>query len=198
MAGAEKLIEKIIGDAEAEAAKLRQDADDKISAMRLELERDLEQQKALLEKESADASLEKKRRMAAVYDLEYRKQLLAAKQEMMGKARALALEKLLALSDAQYLALMKRRLLACAESGEGAVAISKDEKRLDDKFLADVNGELKSTAGKGALTFAAEKRGISGGFVYISGGMEINVSLEALLAEAWTDSEAEVAAILFE
>jgi V/A-type H+-transporting ATPase subunit E len=197
MAGAEKLINKIIGDAQAEAEKLWQDAEDKRKAMRGELNSELEKQASQMESDAAAASLEKKRRLSAVYDLEYRKQLLAAKQEMMGKARALALQKLQALGDADYTALMKKRLLACAVSGEGSIVVSKSEKRLNNAFLADVNGELKKTAGA-AVTFAAEKRNMSGGFIYISGGMEINVSLEALLAEAWEDSETEVAAILFE
>lgn len=198
MAGAEKLIEKIIRDAEQQAEKLTREADAKIQETREELGRDLEKQKALMEKEAAEAAQEKKRRMAAVYDLEYRKQLLGAKQEMMGKAKALTLEKLLALPDTRYVALMKDRLVKCASSGEGSVIISKTEKRLTGAFLADVNSELKNTAGKGALAFAAEKRDMLGGFVYVSGGMEINVSLEALLDEAWQESESEVAGILFE
>lgn len=197
MAGAEKLIEKIIGDAQAEAERLRQESEDKKRSMSDELAGELERQKAQMDKDAAAAAQEKKRRMAAVFDLEYRKQLLAAKQEMMGKARELALTKLQSLGDGDYVRLMKRRLLDCAASGEGSVIASKEEKRLNDAFLADVNGELKKTAGRGGLKFAAEKRGMSGGFVYINGGMEINVSLEALLEEAWQDAETEVAAILF-
>lgn len=198
MAGAEKLIEKIIRDAEQQAEKFASEADVKIREMREELERDLQKQKALMEKEAAEAAQEKKRRLAAVYDLEYRKQLLGAKQEMMSKVKALALEKLAALPDARYLEQMKDRLLKCAASGEGSVIISNTERRLDNAFLADVNSELKKSAGKGELKFAAERRDMLGGFVYVSGGMEINVSLEALLNEAWEESESEVAAILFE
>ena len=198
MAGAEKLIEKILGDAQAEAEKLWHDAEEKKQAMHEELMRDIEKQKAAIEKDAASAAEERKRRMAAVYDLEYRKQLLAAKQDMMMQAKALAQDKLKALSDADYLRLMKRHLLACAPSGEGSIAVSKGEKRLNDAFLNSVNSELKSKAGKGSLTFSPEKRDILGGFVYINGGMEIDVSLEALLEQAWADCETEVAKVLFE
>ena len=62
--------------------------------------------------------------MAAVYDLEYRKQLLAAKQEMMQKAREAALTRLRTLDDKSYIALMKKRLLECAPSGTGDIAVS--------------------------------------------------------------------------
>lgn len=196
MAGAEKLIEKILGDAQQEAERLWHEAELKKKAMHEELERSIEKQRAQIEKDAEDAIQEKKRRLSAVYDLEYRKQVLAAKQEMMGRAKAFAMEKLLRISDSDYVSLMKKRLLACA-SGKGSIAVSAGETRLNSEFLADVNAVLKSQ-GKGTVTFSPERRDIAGGFVYIEGGMEIDVSLEALLSEAWERSETDVAAVLFE
>lgn len=198
MAGAEKLIEKILGDARSEAEKLWQDAEEKKQAMQEELKRDIEKQKAAIDKDASAAAQEQKRRMAAVYDLEYRKQLLSAKQDVMRQAKLRAQNKLKSLSDADYIDLMKRRLIACAPSGEGSIAVSKGERRLNETFLSSVNSELKSKTGKGGLKFSSEKRDMLGGFVYLSGGMEIDVSLEALLEEAWADCEAEVARVLFE
>ncbi|MDD5016992.1 MAG: V-type ATP synthase subunit E [Eubacteriales bacterium] len=198
MAGAEKLIEKIKSDAKNEAEKLWREAEEKKAAMYETLMRDIGKRKAEIDKMAHDAALEKKRRMTAVYDLEYRKQLLAAKQEMMQKAKARALEKLAALDDAQYLKLMKEKLIGCAVTGEGSIAVSKSETRLGDAFLADVNKALEKKVGKGRIAFSAEKIDIRGGFVYIFGGMEINLSLEAQLSEAWHEAETEVAAVLFE
>ncbi len=198
MAGAEKLIEKILADAQVDAEKLWQDAENKKSALHDELMRDIDKQKARIEKEAGAAAEERTRRMAAVADLEYRKMLLAAKQEMMQKAKDLALEKLASLDDAQYTSLMKNRLLECAKSGEGEIAVSKKEKKLDEAFLKEVNNELKSTTGKGNITFHPEKRDMLGGFIYIDGGMEINMSLVALLNESWQASETDVAGVLFE
>ena len=43
------------------------------------------------------------------------------------------------------------------------------------KLLADVNAELK-TVGRGELKLLPERRDIDGGFVYIDGGMEIDVA----------------------
>ncbi len=197
MAGAEKLIEKILGEAQSDAERIWREAEDKKKLMHEEMQRDIDRQKAQIEKDAEDAIAEKKRRLAAVYDLENRKQLLAAKQEMMAKAKSLALEKLLAISDAEYVTLMKKKLIICAASGEGSIAVSENEKRLGDAFLADVNSELKRKAGRGEITFA-DSRDISGGFVYISAGMEINMSLESLLSESWQEAETEVAALLFD
>ncbi len=198
MAGAEKLIEKILSDAQADADRYLRDAEEKRLRMHDELMRDIDKQRALIEKEADAAAQENKRRLAAVNDLESRKQLLAAKQEMMARARKLAFEMLCSVGDAEYIALMKKKLLGCAKTGRGTIAVSKNEKRLNEAFLSGVNAELKKTAGKGEVAFSPEKSDIAGGFIYKDGGMEINVSLEALLDEAWRDSEADAAKLLFE
>ena len=198
MPGAEKLIEKILADAQLDAESVWADADEKKQTMRDKVMRDIERRKAEIERMAADSIVENKKRMAAVYDLEYRKQMLSAKQEMMQQARSLALEKLRSLDDASYLKLMKQRLIACAASGTGGIAVAPDETRLNAAFIADANAWLKQSAGQASVTLLPEPRNISGGFVYVNGGMEIDVSLEALLDEAWQQSETDVAAVLFE
>jgi V/A-type H+-transporting ATPase subunit E len=198
MAGAEKLIEKILGDAQADAGRYLRDAEEKKQRMHDELMRDIDKQRNRIEKEAEAAAQENKRRLAAVNDLESRKQLLAAKQEMMARARKLAFEMLGSISDAEYISLMKKKLLNCAKTGRGSIAVSKNEKRLNESFLSEVNAELKRKAGKGEVAFSPERLDIAGGFIYKDGGMEINVSLEALLDEAWRDSEADAAKLLFE
>lgn len=198
LAGAEKLIEKIAGDAQRDAEQYWQDAEVKKQAMREAVEREIESVSAQIERGTTEATRENERRLAAVYDLEYRKQLLAAKQDVMGKAKDLALELLLALDNAAYVSLMKKKLLECARFGEGVIAIGRDEKRLDAAFLKDVNEALKRATGKGEITLQPERRDIRGGFVYTEGGMEINMSVEALLGEAWHESETDVSRILFE
>jgi V/A-type H+-transporting ATPase subunit E len=198
MAGAEKLIEKILDDAQRDAEAAWADTEAKKQALRDKTLREIERRKAEIEHKASETIAENRKRMAAVYDLEYRKQLLAAKQEMMQKAREAALAKLRSLDDMSYIALMKRHLLECASSGTGAIAVSPGESRLDAAFLADVNAELKKTAGCGELKLLPERRDIDGGFVYIDGGMEIDVSLSALMDEAWQQAETQVAAVLFD
>lgn len=197
MAGAEKLIEKIIGDAQRDAEVYWNEAEEKKQAMRDKLNKEIDKRKAEIVRLSDEAVRENKKRMAAVYDLEYRKQLLCAKQEMMGEAKTLAMQKLSSLSDDQYLAVLKQRLIDCAASGKGGIIVSKNEKLIDKAFLHDVNKALKKSFGTGELELLSEKRDFTGGFVYVDGGLEIDMSLEALLGEAWQQSETDVAAVLF-
>jgi len=197
LAGAEKLIEKIIGDAQRDAEMYWHEAEEKKQAMRDKLNKDIEKRKAEIDRMSDDAVRENKKRMAAVYDLEYRKQLLVAKQEMMAQAKALAMQKLSSLPDDQYLSLLKQRLIDCASSGRGGIIVSRNEKRINAAFLRDVNKALKSERGTGEVELLNETRDITGGFVYVDGGLEIDMSIEALLNEAWQQSETDVAAVLF-
>lgn len=197
MAGAEKLIEKIIGDAQRDAESYWHDAEEKKRDLREKLNRDIDKRKAEIIRMADDAVRENKKRLAAVYDLDYRKQLLAAKQEVMGQAKALAMQKLAALPDEKYLLLLKQRLIDCAANGVGGIIVSNSEKRITKAFVDDVNKALKEKVGKGEIKLLNEKRDMTGGFVYADGGLEIDMSLEALLNEAWQQSETEVAAVLF-
>lgn len=197
MAGAEKLIEKIIGDAQHDAESYWHEAEEKKQAMRDKLNKDIEKRKIEIDHMSDEAVRENRKRLAAVYDLEYRKQLLVAKQEMMGEAKVLAMQKLSSLPDDQYLSLLKQRLIDCAADGRGGIIVSKGEKRMNAAFLRDVNKALKNACGTGEVQLLNETRDLTGGFVYVDGGLEIDMSLEALLDEAWQQSETDVAAVLF-
>ena len=197
MADAQKLVDKIIGDARLDAENYWQEAEQKKKEMRADLNRAIEKRTAQIAQLAEEAVSENKKRLAAVYDLEYRKQLLAAKQEVMAQAKARAMEKLCALDKAVYLGMLKKQLLACAQDGQGGIIVSKDEKHIGDAFIKDVNAELKKSTGKGELSLLGEKRTMSGGFVYVNGGLEIDVSLEALLESVWQQSETDIAAVLF-
>jgi V/A-type H+-transporting ATPase subunit E len=198
MASADKLIEKIGADAQADAEKYWKESELKKSETRDKLLREIDRRKVEIDEMAKKAGVEKRKRMAAVYDLEYRKLLLSAKQEMMTQAKELAMQKLTKLDDKTYRELMMKHLLACAQDGTGAIGIAKDEKRIDAAFLADVNSKLKEKTGKGEVKLLGEPKDITGGFVYFSEGLEINVSLSSLLGEAWQDVETQVAKVLFE
>ncbi len=197
LAGAEKLIERIIADAQSDAEKYWREAEEKKEEMREAMVKRIEKRRLEIIRMAEEAVRENKKRLTAVYDLEYRKQLLSAKQEVMAEAKALAMRKLASLPDSQYLGLFRRRLMACAANGKGGVIVSRNETRIDEAFIGDVNNALREKCGVGELKLLEEKRDMLGGFVYVDGGLEIDMSLEALLNEAWQESETDVAAVLF-
>ncbi len=93
--------------------------------------------------------------------------------------------------------MLKKELLNCAENGQGGLILSENEKFIDDAFLDEVNKALKQKDGTGEIRILGEKRAMRGGFIYANGGLEINISLEALLEEAWQRSETDIAQLLF-
>ena len=198
MADAQKLIDKIISDAQRDAQSYWQEAEQKKRELKEKTNRAIEKRKAEIERMANDAIRENQKRLEAVYDLEHRKQLLAAKQEIMAATKARALDMLCSLDKAAYLKLMRQRLLACAPDGEGGIVISANEKHIDAAFISEVNSALHKATGKGAVALLPQKRDMRGGFVYINGGLEIDVSLEALLEEIWQQQETAIAAVLFE
>lgn len=198
MADALKLIDKIISDAQRDAQSHWQEAEQKKRDLKEKTNRIIEKRKAEIERMANDSIRENQKRLEAVYDLEHRKQLLAAKQDIMAKTKARALDRLCSLDKTAYLKLMRQRLLVCASRGEGGIIVSSKEKHIDDAFLSDVNSSLKKASGKGEIKLLPEKRSIRGGFIYVNGGLEIDVSLEALLEEVWQQRETDIAAVLFE
>lgn len=198
MASAQKLIDKILADAKLDAEKVAQETERKKRELSEKTNRIIQKQVAEIERAAEQTVIEDKKRIEAIFDLEHRKQLLSAKQQVMEQAKSLALEKLSSLNKEDYLLMLKKRLLACAANGEGEIIISNSEKAIDAAFVNGVNGELKKTTGKGNVKLLQQKREMRGGFVYIDGGLEIDVSLESMLEQIWQQHEPQIAAILFE
>lgn len=198
MADAQKLIDKILDDSKRDAEKIWQEAEQKKQEMREKTNRTIEKRIAEIERLAEEAIRENRKRIEAVYDLEHRKQMLAAKQEVMAQAKSLALQKLCSLNTQDYLRLLKQRLLACAVNGEGGIIISSNETRIDSAFISEINSTLIKNTGKGNISLLPERREMCGGFVYVNGGMEVDVSLEAMLDEIWQQRETDIAAVLFE
>lgn len=198
MSDAQKLIDRILDDSKRDAEKYRQEAEQKNQELREKTNRTIKKRIEEIERMADEAICENKKRIEAVYDLEHRKQILAAKQEVMAQAKTLALQKLCSLKKEDYLRLIKLRLLSCAADGEGGIIVSDNETMIDSLVLNEINDELRKNTGKGNISLLPEKRGISGGFIYVNGGLEIDVSLDALLDEIWQQRETEIAALLFE
>ena len=69
--------------------------------------------------------------------MELRREVLAAKQELVDEVFAQVMGKLANLPDKEYLAWMEQRLLQAVVTGDEEVIVAaKDRKRLNGKFLA--------------------------------------------------------------
>lgn len=196
--GADRIIERILNDAKNRADEIIEAAEAEkekvLSNARIRAER---QEKHILDQAGKDAE-EQKRRIIGAAQLEARKEILAAKQELISEAFNQALDKLAELDESTYLDIIGNMLLSSVETGtEKVVCSARDKKRIPASFWDEINERLARQGKQGKLAPAGETRNIRGGFILLSGGVESNCSFEAVVEMQREDLEPEVAAILF-
>ena len=88
-------------------------------------------------------------------------------------------------------------MLEVVETGDEEIIIDKNEKRIDHKFIKQINHKL-GPGYKGNLRLSDEKQDLGGGFILRRGKIKTNVSIKVLLDQARKDLEIELAKQLFE
>ncbi len=197
--GAEKITQRILDDAHATAESIKAEAAEKTKAVEDEARKRAERKKEEILEQTGKVAEERKRRILGVAQLEARKELLAAKQEMIEEVFQKSLEQLTSKDEKSYLAIIREMLLNLVERGNETVIFSAhDLEKITDGFWKDVNKALADKGREGNLKLSRESREIKGGFILQAGGVEMNCSFEALLEEKRDQLETEVANILFE
>ncbi len=228
MNGIEKITAKIAADTEAEIAQLTAQTDEKVRSIG-------EAAKAQADKESADtlargrkAADERLERLKSAAQMETRKLALGAKQEVLGEAFDLALEKLCSLPDPEYIELLTRLAVEASSTGREQLVFSpKDRARIGKQVVVAANdamvkgvapelpGSITDTkvgaflgkvvnsttamvTGTGMLTLSEETRPIKGGFIMVDGDVEINCAFETLVRLQREKLEKDVANLLFD
>ncbi|BDF72632.1 ATP synthase subunit E [Oscillospiraceae bacterium] len=225
-------IDKITG-------KIAQDVQEEIDALLDGARRDAAEiaarYDAMAQKESEDilargrrSAEERVERLASVAQLEARKLILGAKQEALSAAFDKALDDLLNLPEAQYVALLANLCARAARTGREEVIFSqKDRTRYGKQVVTQANeilarqvapklpGELAGSkagalldkvvtgasallAGTGMLTLAEESRPIKGGLILSDGDVEVNCTFETLVRLQRDEMASEVAKVLFD
>lgn len=198
MAGIEKITEKILADANTEAAQIIADAEAKASEIAKKGEAAADKKAAQIIAAAQAEAVEIKKRRQSVCDLELRKNILTAKRSVIELAYDKAYELVSNADKEEYQAIMLSMLVECAENGNGVIAVADADKDRIDKTLADkAVAELAAKGIERTIDVTDEKRAIKNGFVYITEGMEFNCSLESVLRQLRQDTETEVSKILF-
>ncbi len=196
--GADRIIQRVLDDAQARAESIKEEASKKAEAVESEARAKANRRKEQIIEQARKSAAEQKSRIIGVAQLEGRKKLLGAKQEMIGEAFQKALERMSGLDDREYASVVRNLLLETADTGTETVIFNeRDKKRLPEDFWKDVNKSLAEQDKKGELKLAEETRPIKGGFILQRGGLEMNCSFESLLERKRDDLEYEVAELLF-
>lgn len=228
MEGIEKITAKIAQDAQAEVSRIERETQAQIDSI-------LAQAQAQADKETADAlsrgrkaADERLERLQSAAQLERRKLELGAKQEVLGEAFDLALEKLCSLPEQEYVQLLTALVLEASVTGKEQLIFSaKDRAQIGKQVVVAANeamasrvapelpdsitdskvgafvGKLVNTTaamvnGTAMLTLSQESREMKGGFIMVDGDVEINCAFETLVRLQREKLEKEVANVLFQ
>lgn len=198
MTGIENITGRIQADAQAEIDRIQADA-------RREAEKISAGYAARADRECADllargekSAQERGSRLVSAAEMESRKMTLGAKQEVLDQAFGLALEKLLSLPQADYVALLAKLAASAAPAGPAQIILNPaDREKLGTQVVAQAN-QLLTKAGRSAkLSLSEQTRPIQGGLLLSDGAVEVNCALETLVRLSRSEATSEVSRLLF-
>ncbi len=221
MDGIEKITGKIAADTQAEVDAVlneaRAQAADIIAGHEAKGRAEAE---AVLAK-GRRAAADREERLVALTQLECRKALLEAKQEMIGEAFRLAGEKLKSLPREEYVALLAGLAVRASVTGREELIFSPEDRETVGFRVAEAANELLArraapglpqevtatragalldkvvTGAAALLTVSQETRPMSGGFILREGDVEVSCTFDTLIRLQREKLAGQVAAVLF-
>lgn len=225
MNGIEKITGRITADAQAEAERVLSAAREEAAKITARYQAQADTECADLTAKNAKAAVEREERLVSMAQMEARKVLLAAKQEMVEKTYALALEKLCALPEEQYVQVLADLLVQASSTGrEEAVFSPEDRERVGKAAVAKANELLVKQAAPGVpqgdsavtnllskvaanvtamakgtamLALSKETRPLKGGFILKDENVEVNCTFDTLVRLQKAETAGMVAKKLF-
>jgi V/A-type H+-transporting ATPase subunit E len=189
MSGLDNIVKEIRNQAEEEAKEILQKAQQYCDSYMEDTRKAVDKEIAAFNKKAENERKlhEEKTRSGAEF-LE-RNAILKAKQDCISDCIVKAMDKIEALPDDEYFALMEKILRANVQQGNGTICFgSKDYGRLSQNFK-DVIGEV-AKQNDGTLTIEKATAEIGSGFILKYGEIEENCTLKALFetnADAFRD-----------
>ena len=228
MNGIEKITQRMEDDAQREINEVLTAARAQAEEIARRSREQADREKAAIAARGESAAAEREKRLESMAEMESRKLVLAAKQEVLDEAFTMALEKLCTLPDEEYIELLAALAVKAARTGREKVIFSqKDRNRVGKAVVTRANdalarkvaprppGDLTDTkagaildkvvtgasailAGTGMLTLAEETRPIKGGIILSDGDVETNCTFETLVRLQRENISGEVAKVLFD
>lgn len=227
MNGLDKITQRIAADAQAQADAILNEGRSQAQAITRQWEEKARAESRAILAQGEKAAGERLERLDSVAQMEGRRLLLGAKQEMISQAFDAALEKLLSLPQEEYVELLAQLCAKAADTGREEVIFSPaDKAKVGSKVCARANellakaaapklpeeatqgkiGAIIETAvttvtalakGTAMLTVSDETRDIKGGFILASDGVEVNCAFDTLVRLSRPQLERQVAQVLF-
>lgn len=228
MNGIEKITARIQQDSQKEIDAILAEARAKTAEITAQAQAEAKAAGEEVLAQGRRAAAEREDRMASTAQMECRKAMLAAKQEVIEEAFQLAHKKLLALPTEQYVALLAGLAVQASTTGREKLIFSPSDRaqvgkavvmaankklaeavapKLPEEVTASkagaildkvVTGASAVLSGTGMLTLAEETRPMDGGFILSDGAVEVNCTFDTLIRLQRGALSGEVAKVLFE
>ena len=194
MKGTEKIIAHIQADADAQAAEILARADARCAEIRETYEQKAKEAYAETIRAGVKENQDRLDSMERLANMEGRKAILALKQDMVARSFDRAVEMLVALPEAEYVALLSKLAVGASVSGDEEIVLNaRDKKAVGDKLIKAANEKL----GGGHLRLAQDAGSFRGGLIMRRGNIEVNCTAELLVDLCREDMAAELAGVLF-
>ena len=175
----DKIIDQILAKAQAEADSIVADASKKADGIRAEADSETAEMTAAVKARSEADLAGYESRIESSIDLNRRRALLAARQDIITGILDKAYDRLDKQNDEKYFEMIIKLLRQNVQPLEGKIAFSsKDMKRLPSGFEAQCSEAAAAVGGR--LALSDKPRDIENGFVLIYGDIEENCSLRAI------------------
>lgn len=225
MNGIETIIQRLNTNARADTDALLDKARQEAAAITARYQAQADQEAANLAARNQRNAAEREERLVSAAQMEARKTLLTAKQEMVERAYQRALEKLRSLPQEQYAELLAALLVRASSTGREEVVFSPEDREgagkaavaranellakeaapelpLGDGVVANLLNKVAAgvsafAQGTAMLAVSEETRDISGGFILKDGRIEVNCTFDALVRAEREQTAGEVAKLLF-
>ncbi|MEA4883530.1 MAG: V-type ATP synthase subunit E [Clostridia bacterium] len=198
MENLERLKERITGEAREQAEKIQADGASQAARIAAEAKSRADQLYARALENARKAAAEEERRAEIARSLDERNAILRAKGEMVDALLAEVPGRIHALPDPDYLALIKTMMVRLAPEGDVEVVVATaDRSRITPELLKQVGAELAARGRKTSLRLSSKTEDISGGFLLKGAAVEVDCSLDSLLASCQDDLAPLVAGTLF-
>ncbi len=197
MQGIDNITRRIEADTQAEVDRILADAQQEADKIRANYA-------AKADREAADQlargkvlAQERVHCIHSATQMEARKLTLAAKQEMIDQAFALAVQQLLALPEADYIALLADLAVQAGSGTEAILLNPKDRDALGQKMLKLANKRAAEIGKPGKFTLSPDTAPIQGGLLLSDGAVEMDCALETLVELQRAQAAGEVSRLLF-
>lgn len=196
MKGIEKITARITQEAQAEIDRTLADAREQAAQITARYQAQADNEAQSLAARNEKAAAEREERLVSVAQMEARKVTLAAKQEMVEQVYQRALEKLRAMPQEQYTAVLAALLVQASSTGAEEVVFSpEDQAKAGKAAVAKANEQLPK--GAAGLTVSKETRPIAGGFILKDNNVEVNCTFDTLVRLQRAETAGAVAKKLF-